>query len=89
MSESKFPFTCPKCSQRFSITAPTPNVMNSLQVSVAAASHEKPILCIKCGQEYQFIVSNAQFNWSVVPLTEEQAELLRGGKIITPSLTIN
>jgi hypothetical protein len=85
MSDSnKFPFTCPKCSQRFSVTPPDPGVLNDLRASVVIAPHEKPIRCFKCGQEYCFIATAAQVSWAIQPLTEEQSELLRGSKIIPP-----
>ena len=85
MSENKHPFTCPKCGQRFSITAPIPGVLNDLRCSVVVAWHEKPIRCIGCGQEYTFVAQTAAIDWNVIPLTEQQSELLRGSKLVKPN----
>lgn len=84
MSDNKFPFTCPPCGQKFTITAPIPGVMNDLRCSVVVAPHEKPVRCIGCGQEYAFAAVTAAIDWQVFPLTNAQSEMLRGTKIITP-----
>lgn len=84
MSDNKFPFTCPKCGQKFSIIAPVPGVLNNLRCSVVVAPHEKPVRCVGCGQEYCFAAVTGAIDWEIFPLSEEQSEKLRGGKIITP-----
>lgn len=87
--DNKFPFTCPKCSQRFSISAPVPGVLNELRVSLAVAPHEKPIRCMNCGQEYMFVAAAAQISWNIMPLSDEQSELLRGSKLIVPDKSLS
>ena len=57
---NKFPLTCAKCGQRFRVEAPIPGVTNDLRFSAAVAPHEKPIRCLNCGQEYQFVAEYAQ-----------------------------
>lgn len=84
MTDNKFPFACLKCGQRFSITAPTPGVMNDLRCSVVVAPHERPVRCVGCGQEYAFAAVTAAIDWQVFPLNEQQSEMLRGTKLITP-----
>lgn len=89
MSDNKFPFTCPKCGQRFSVTPPDPGVLNDLRASVVIAPHEKPIRCMNCGQEYCFVATAAQVSWAIQPLTDQQSEMLRGSKLIVPEPTLS
>jgi uncharacterized Zn-finger protein len=84
MSDNKFSITCPKCGQKFSVTAPVPAVMNDLRCSGVVAPHEKPVRCVGCGQEYGFAAVTGAIDWDIFPLNDQQSEYLRGSKIITP-----
>lgn len=62
--------------------------MNELRAAVVIAPHEKPIRCVNCGQEYMFLATAAQIQWSIAPLSDEQSEMLRGSKLIVPESTL-
>jgi hypothetical protein len=93
---NKSTLTCQHCNQRFSAPAPAlEEPLNTLRSSVAVAPHEKPIRCpnAKCKQYFVWGIVEAQFQWTIIPITDEQAATIteRPNLIIAPppSLAIN
>lgn len=84
MPEDKFIIDCPHCGQRFSVTVPKAELLNTPKVSIAVTAHEKPIRCI-CGGACVLAIQKVQMAWSIVPLTEQQAAKVDGSNIIVPS----
>lgn len=80
---NKFPIDCPHCGQRFSVTIPKAEILNTPKVSMAVVTHEKPIKCI-CGGSCVLVVQQVQTAWGIVPLTEQQASALNDSNIIVP-----
>lgn len=80
---NKIVIDCPFCKQRFRVTMPTSSQFNDLKVSGAIASHEKPVRCI-CGKKFVFAIGRIQIQWTLVPITEEQAGLLEESKLVLP-----
>lgn len=81
--DNKFPVDCPHCGQRFSVTVPKAEILNTPKVSMAVTTHEKPIKCI-CGGSMVLVIQTIQTAWGIVPLTTEQAARLDDSKIIVP-----
>jgi hypothetical protein len=86
---NKTVINCPHCSQRFSVTAPTPEEpLNTLRMSIAAASHEKPVKCPnnKCAKSLVWVIKEATFSWTLIKITDEQAASLseRPNLIVAP-----
>lgn len=78
-----FPVDCPHCGQRFGVTIPKSEVLNTPKVSMAVTAHEKPIKCI-CGGSMVLVIQTIQTAWGVLPLTLEQAARLDDRQIIAP-----
>ncbi len=74
---------CPHCQLRFSIPQPKVEALNTPRVSMAVATHEKPVLCV-CGNYCVVAIEKYKFAWVAVPITLDQAQQLEGSKIITP-----
>src|SRR5438105_2408412 len=49
--ENKLKVDCPACGQRFSVTVPQVEIVNTLKVSIIVATHEKSFSCL-CGQKF-------------------------------------
>jgi hypothetical protein len=78
---------CPHCKQRFGIKLPAlDQPINMLKFSAVVATHEKPIRCqnAKCAKYFVQVVTLAQFQWSIAPITDEQAASLVESPIIVP-----
>lgn len=85
---NKTTIDCPVCRQQMSVTMPKPGVLNDLRVSMAVATHEKPMRCV-CGAYFIFIMERAQVSWGLMPITNEQAATLDESKIFVPSLVVH
>lgn len=72
---------CPHCHQRFSVKMPTTQLFNDLTVSMAVAPHEKPIRCI-CGKRSIAVIQSVAINWSILPITDEQAATMGDDSLI-------
>lgn len=83
----KFTINCPHCGQRFSVTVPKTEVINTPKVSIAVTTHDKPVRCI-CGGSCVVVIQTIQTAWGIVPLTEEQVAKITDSKIIVPPMSL-
>lgn len=82
MADRKLPIDCPHCGQRFSVSVPRSERLNTGRVSMVVVSHEKPVKCI-CGGACVLAIEAAQLAWVAMPITDRQAAELDGSRIIT------
>lgn len=80
---NKIMIDCPACKQRFSAPAPKTSIINDLSLSMAFATHDKPVRCL-CGKFLVVVITRAEISWGAVPIDDEQAGQLGESKIVTP-----
>lgn len=86
--ENKLPVDCPACGQRFSVTVPQVEIVNTLTLSMIAATHERPVSCL-CGQKFGLgMLPSGSVSWGVRPMSEEDAAALEPSRIVTPGLSL-
>lgn len=86
---NKTVITCPHCNQRFSVSPPAPEEpLNTLRVSVVVAPHEKPLRCpnAKCAKYFVWTIKEAQLSWTMITISDEQAQSITENVIIAPPL---
>lgn len=82
VEDNKFTIDCPHCGQRFSVTIPKGETVNTGRFSAVVVTHEKPIRCI-CGGSCVLGIQGHRLAWAIMPISEQQAAQLDGSKIIT------
>src|ERR1039458_5370221 len=80
---------CMKCSAKFSVVLPKPEINNQVSYSMLVLVHEHPMVCPNCTQRHTFTMGGqVNYKLAVIPLPDEaqQPEGKGGGngKIIIP-----
>lgn len=76
---------CPNYKSQMEVAFPKrTSLFNGPTVTVGAVAHEKPIICAGCSQYFVLAATRVFFDWSIVPITQEQAADLEDSPIIVP-----
>lgn len=74
---------CVKCKQRFSKKLPTFDAVNKPKFSSVTATHEKMVICPKCGQAYCFAIRAVLTDWMLQEISDEDRRRIEGSEILS------
>lgn len=77
---------CPACQQRFSKSLPQFTRDAHTTYTSLVATHEKMIICPKCGQAMKWVLQGVAFNWTFTAVSEDERRQTEGTSLILPKL---